>query len=980
MKLKKILAGLLATVMVVSLLPAMLFAVSATDTKLAGEAIYSRLFNENPASYAFDDDLSTYAKTYGLNEWGEKPAQNQYVGYKFPVSVTLTSVHVQANAVETQYAEWEPVTALQFSEDGEAWVNAYVFDHTAAIDVTVTSDQFTADVADLTINYARINRYIEKNPTEDIVPDSGHTAYWQTLSVYDLAFYGSNSVPVASFALTVDGQPIQAGNKLTATITAENNVDGFTSGKAVITYNANAFEFDAVSSDLQVVSNENGVLSLAFNKAEPVQGNGATLGTVTFTINKEAFSGSYDFGLTLSDVKNGENDVIVLSNGCSATVEGEDEAFYNLGTYAYNEEVVLIDTDYTPVNKREFISIVLEVKGLEGGKLKLGGVYVNANGIESNNSGNITEGETFPKDSYITEDGFYVLEIGSYWAQWAATTFNSIKKLAINQADTRVGQTEFVPSSENSDAEPTITYHALCIGKIDRTVNYYDTDEESILYTANITGGTTSRDKANLIALKTVDDYYESETVPVKESTIPKTSYEFDGWMDSEGNLVSIAYTDMDLYPHFKFIDNRPIYTITLKNYDDTEFAKVEVRENDVIKYTGKNPKKPSTETNSYDFTGWNTALDGTGEALTEETVATGDAVYYAQYVETERRYDVTFMAEDKETELYEVRVDKNAAATIPEELIPEKEATAEYTYTFEKWVDAEGKEVDLSKVATDLVVYASYKATENKYTVTFMDDDKETKLDEVKVSFGGKAEVAEPTKEETNGYTYKFVQWVDAEGKPADLSKIEADMTVYAEWETTLVKFSDVEKGKWYYTAVDYAYSNGILAGMSQTEFGINNETTRAMLVAVLYRQEGSPSVEGIKNPFTDVPEKEYYYNAVLWAYDNEVVFGLTDTTFGPNEKITREQLAAILYRYAKDVKKYDVSYDTKLSLSVFEDKNDISSYAQEPIKFGMDKGYISGSKDNGILKMNPKKGTTRAEMASMVMRFLEAEHTPAK
>ena len=89
---------------------------------------------------------------------------------------------------------------------------------------------------------------------EDIVPDSGHTAYWQTLSVYDLAFYGSNSVPVASFALTVDGQPIQAGNKLTATITAENNVDGFTSGKAVITYNANAFEFDAVSSCLLYTS------------------------------------------------------------------------------------------------------------------------------------------------------------------------------------------------------------------------------------------------------------------------------------------------------------------------------------------------------------------------------------------------------------------------------------------------------------------------------------------------------------------------------------------------------------------------------------------------------------------------------------------------------------------------------------------------------------------------------------------------------
>ena len=92
------------------------------------------------------------------------------------------------------------------------------------------------------------------------------------------------------------------------------------------------------------------------------------------------------------------------------------------------------------------------------------------------------------------------------------------------------------------------------------------------------------------------------------------------------------------------------------------------------------------------------------------------------------------------------------------------------------------------------------------------------------------------------------------------------------------------------------------------------------------------------------------------------------------------RDRFTTILYRYAKDVKKYDVSYDTKISLSIFADKNSIESYAQEPIKFGIDTGFISGSKDNGVLNMNPKKGTTRAEMASMIMRFMEAEHTPAK
>lgn len=99
---------------------------------------------------------------------------------------------------------------------------------------------------------------------------------------------------------------------------------------------------------------------------------------------------------------------------------------------------------------------------------------------------------------------------------------------------------------------------------------------------------------------------------------------------------------------------------------------------------------------------------------------------------------------------------------------------------------------------------------------------------------------------------------------------------------------------------------------------------------------------------------------DAVIWAYNNKVVAGVTSTTYEPLSSITREQFTTILYRYAKDVKKYDVSYDTKISLSIFADKNSIESYAQEPIKFGIDTGFISGSKDNGVLNMNPKKGTT--------------------
>ncbi|MCI8332103.1 MAG: hypothetical protein HFE78_04695, partial [Clostridiales bacterium] len=102
-------------------------------------------------------------------------------------------------------------------------------------------------------------------------------------------------------------------------------------------------------------------------------------------------------------------------------------------------------------------------------------------------------------------------------------------------------------------------------------------------------------------------------------------------------------------------------------------------------------------------------------------------------------------------------------------------------------------------------------------------------------------------------------------------------------------------------------------------------------------------------------------------------------NTLFAPEEDINREDMATMLYRYASKVKKYDVSYDQRVSFSAFEDRNEISDHAQEPLKYALHTGFISGSKDEGVMMMNPQKGTTRGEMASMLMRFLEAEHKPA-
>ena len=163
MKLKKILAGLLAVVMVVSLLPAMLFAVSAEDPiKLPVSGyVYSPLNVKNK---------------------GTESAKNMYVGAQFPVSAEITSVHVKANGPDLkQYAEWNPVTTIQFSEDGKVWKTAYTFpSEDADIDATITSSQFSSDVTGMTINYARVSRAIDQDPDSDIVQGSGHTAYWHT--------------------------------------------------------------------------------------------------------------------------------------------------------------------------------------------------------------------------------------------------------------------------------------------------------------------------------------------------------------------------------------------------------------------------------------------------------------------------------------------------------------------------------------------------------------------------------------------------------------------------------------------------------------------------------------------------------------------------------------------------------------------------------------------------------------------------------
>lgn len=179
----------------------------------------------------------------------------------------------------------------------------------------------------------------------------------------------------------------------------------------------------------------------------------------------------------------------------------------------------------------------------------------------------------------------------------------------------------------------------------------------------------------------------------------------------------------------------------------------------------------------------------------------------------------------------------------------------------------------------------------------------------------------------------------------------------------TAKLPFNDVSENNWFYDAVMYAYSNGIMNGLDTNVFGPNETTTRAMLVTMLYRAAGEPAVRGT-NTFRDVAANTWYTDAIIWASTNGIVTGVDDGLFNPNGAITREQLATILYRYAKYVGD-DVS--ASASLAGFTDAGSISDYAKDAMSWAVAAGLFEG-RDNG--KLEPTGTATRAEIATVFMR----------
>ncbi|MFQ7139670.1 S-layer homology domain-containing protein [Evtepia sp.] len=176
---------------------------------------------------------------------------------------------------------------------------------------------------------------------------------------------------------------------------------------------------------------------------------------------------------------------------------------------------------------------------------------------------------------------------------------------------------------------------------------------------------------------------------------------------------------------------------------------------------------------------------------------------------------------------------------------------------------------------------------------------------------------------------------------------------------------FTDVAEGDWFYDAVRYAYENGLMDGVGGNRFAPNSATTRAQLVTILYRLEGQPAVSG-DLPFTDVETGTWYTNAVLWAAQNNIVNGVSDTEFAPGDDLTRQQLVTILYRYA-EAKGYDVS--ASADLSGYPDAGQVQDYAQPAMAWAVAEGIVEGMDGN----LNPAGNASRAQIATILMRFCE-------
>ena len=270
-----------------------------------------------------------------------------------------------------------------------------------------------------------------------------------------------------------------------------------------------------------------------------------------------------------------------------------------------------------------------------------------------------------------------------------------------------------------------------------------------------------------------------------------------------------------------------------------------------------------------------------------------------------------------------------------------------------------------------DVSVSDDWAYEDDKITLTITPDDG-YEVDKIEIvdDEGDKID-AKKVDDEDNKYTFRMANCdvtvtvtFKEEGKTTEDTDKEEDKD---DEETTELNFTDVKETDWFFKGVEYVVDKGVMSGVSENEFAPSGKLTRAMLVQMLYNMESRPACDA-ENAFIDVPVGQWYTDAVIWANDAKIVSGMGEGLFAPNMEITREQMVAMLYNYAK-YRGYDVT--ASADLSAFADTASVSAWAQPAMQWAVAEGYISGMGDS---QLAPQGTATRAEIASVIMRFMEA------
>lgn len=279
-----------------------------------------------------------------------------------------------------------------------------------------------------------------------------------------------------------------------------------------------------------------------------------------------------------------------------------------------------------------------------------------------------------------------------------------------------------------------------------------------------------------------------------------------------------------------------------------------------------------------------------------------------------------------------------------------------------------------------EIFLYDNYHTDNTNFVYIILDAGAGTvKGNRVVIYYKGSAYGTLPTASRS-GYTLSY--WKDSKTGNAIYTSTIADVSrsLVAVWSDGSTpssvcplgdncpskSFTDVPASFWAHNDIDSAVSSGLFKGISQTTFSPDTAMTRAMLVTVLYRLGGNgEDVSGIANPFTDLNENAYYYNAVLWASEHHIANGFVDGSFMPDTELTREQLATMLHRYANYM---GYPTDVYSDIGDYADAHDVGEYARESMCWAVGAGIIKGITSTTI---SPKSSATRAQVATMLIRF---------